>query len=228
MSRISLYSRNVLRVVLPVFVFSALLGAAPVPRPVVASKVTQVILPSAMYGHNVVLGKVRISPAAPPGGQEVFLDSSSSALGVPDSIFVKEGQYYGEFEAVSDDVAAAKSATVMAQTFEPGAQDTIQVKPLAVTSFVVDSSSGEGGLGQINAVVKLNVPVAFDTPVTFTTSNNAAISAPTGIYIPAGSNQVEFFFTTHSVFVPMFAKITVIKNATSQYRTIKVKPGPSW
>ncbi|RYG47644.1 hypothetical protein EON79_06775 [bacterium] len=220
-----MFSRSAGRFLAPVFVFTALVGAAPAPTPLVASKVTQVLLPTAMFGHNVIIGKVRISPAAPPGGQEVFLDSSDPSLMVPDSIFVKEGQYIGDFEAVSSDVAVQTNATVMAQTFEPGAQDTMQVKPLSVTGFTVDSNSIEGGLGSINAVVTLNTPVAFDTPVTFTSSNHAAISPPTGVFIPAGSDHVEFFFSAHVVFTDKSAKITVIKNASSKFRTFKVKAG---
>ncbi|RYG44749.1 hypothetical protein EON79_14245 [bacterium] len=184
--------------------------------------VKSLLLPDAMSGNGRIQGTVRLTMAAKAGGAVVRLASSSSSLTVPATVTVPEGQYTATFPAYSGDVPGGESATVTASADAGSATESVVIRPLTISSFVLSASTVVGGQ-DLTATVRLNADVAVETVLTLI-SSDPLVTVPATVTVPPGTRTVSFTLGTSATARAKNVRITIAKSGSSLYRTVKVTP----
>ncbi|RYG45871.1 hypothetical protein EON79_11550 [bacterium] len=192
-------------------------------RLLAAPAVKSLTLPASLYGNGKITGTVRLTQAAKAGGTVVSLSSSDSALRVPATVTVPEGQYSATFQASSSDVAALTNLTVTAATGTGSATVGVAVKPLTITSFTVSPTTATSN-STLTIFVKLAAPVAVDTVVSLTSAEPGLVPVPATVTIPAGRQTATVTVPLGSIAITKFVRITADKPGSSLYRTLKITP----
>ncbi|HEX3294265.1 MAG TPA: hypothetical protein VHR38_11070 [Solirubrobacterales bacterium] len=141
---------------------------------------------------NSTTGTVTLDAAAPSGGQQVDLQSSSpSRVSVPASVVVAEGQTNASF-SVSTTIGAPVTATLTASIGSSNATTELKVVDTAsVTSVKLERQCFTFGPFSSNRV-SLDVPAPGDTLVSLLSSDPSALSVPAGVTVPSGSSSAFF------------------------------------
>jgi hypothetical protein len=141
---------------------------------------------------NSTTGTVTLDAAAPSGGQQVDLQSSSpSRVSVPASVVVADGQTNASFP-VSTTLGAPVTATLTASIGSSNATTELKVVDKAsVSSVKLERECFTFGPFSSNRV-SLDVPAPGDTLVSLLSSDPSALSVPAGVTVPSGSSSAFF------------------------------------
>lgn len=141
---------------------------------------------------NSTIGTVTVDVAAPSGGQQVDLQSSSpSRVSVPTSVIVAPGETTASF-SVGTTIGAPVTATLTASIGSSNATAQLKVVDTAsVTSVKLERQCFTFGPFSSNRV-SLDVPAPSDTLVSLVSSDPSALSVPGGVTVPSGSSSALF------------------------------------
>jgi hypothetical protein len=142
---------------------------------------------------NSTTGQVTLDAAAPAGGQQVDLQSSSpSRVSVPASVVVAPGQTSASF-SVSTTVGAPLTATLTGSIGASNASTQLNVVDTeSVTSLKLERQCFTFGTFSLNRVA-LDVPARADTAVALSSSDDAVLDVPDSVIVP--EDQTSAFFT---------------------------------
>ncbi|RYG47255.1 hypothetical protein EON79_07845 [bacterium] len=198
---------------------SPILGAV---RTVAKAEVAAVEMSTFLVGCSRTAGRVRIKAASPEGGILVNLASSDPSVKVPSKVLVPAGSYSAEFEATSADVPSLATAIVTASVGNTATSDSIEVRPLAVSSLTMPSST-KGGTA-VTATVTLTANVSVSRTVTLTVNDKSLATVPTSVLVPAGARSVSFSIVTKSTSSQKSLTISAKKNESNVVKTLKINP----
>ena len=141
---------------------------------------------------NSTTGTVTVDVAAPSGGQEVDLQSSSpSRVSVPASVVVASGQTQASF-SVGTTSGVPVTSTLTASIGSSNATTQLKVVDTAsVKSVGLERRCFTFGPFSSNRV-SLDVPAPNDTLVSLLSSDPSALSVPAGVTVPSGSSSALF------------------------------------
>ena len=141
---------------------------------------------------NSTTGTVTVDVAAPSGGQQVDLQSSSpSRVSVPASVIVAPGETTASF-SVGTTIGPPVTSTLTASIGSSNATTQLKVVDTAsVTSVKLERQCFTFGPFSSNRV-SLDVPAPSDTLVSLVSSDPSALSVPGGVTVPSGSSSALF------------------------------------
>ncbi|HEY6652849.1 MAG TPA: hypothetical protein VI028_01860 [Solirubrobacterales bacterium] len=150
------------------------------------------VSPNTVLAPNSATGQLTLDAAAPSGGQQVDLQSSSpSRVTVPASVVVADGQTNASFP-VSTTIGAPVTATLTASIGSSNATTQLKVVDTAsVSSVKLERQCFTFGPFSSNRV-SLDVPAPADTLVSLLSSDSSALSVPAGVTVPSGSSSAFF------------------------------------
>ncbi|RYG38867.1 hypothetical protein EON81_02530 [bacterium] len=190
---------------------------------VIGPALASVELPASIPGQRYFNGVVHLDSPASAGGMVVNFSSSNPVLRPAAIVTIPAGASSATFSIVSSDVAVATNATITATAEGVSATATTSVKPLTIKSFTLALATVKGGVST-DAIVTLNETVGVNTLVTVESADPSVVIVPSSTTVVKGGSARTFTVKTKAVTVAKFVKITVTKNGTSTYRTLKVTP----
>ncbi|RYG99536.1 MAG: hypothetical protein EON58_03575 [Alphaproteobacteria bacterium] len=188
-----------------------------------APRVTAVELPASVSAQKYFTGTVRIDRPAPVGGQGVTFSSPDPGVRAAASVTIPQGATSASFSIVSNDVAVPQEARVVAESDGSTLTGTTTVRPLAVKSFAISTATIQGGLS-LEGTVTLAEAVGVNTPLSIESADPSVVIVPSSTTIIKNTAVRTFLIKTKAVAAAKFVKITVKKNGTTAYRTLKVTP----
>jgi len=178
--------------------------------------------PTTTYGGLTAVGTVVIGVPAPAGGVVVNLASSLAGTSVPATLTIPEGAVSADFNVVTTPVAAISTTTLTVTYGATSLSTTLTVKPLALSSFTLDTSTVLGGFGAVGTAT-ITAPAPPGGLTLTVTSSLAAASVPATVTIPEGATSASFNITTVPVSVSGTATITVKFSTSSMTAPLAVK-----
>ncbi|RYG43224.1 hypothetical protein EON79_17395 [bacterium] len=166
---------------------------------------------------------MRLIDPAPAGGRVVQLAAVDPGLRTATSVTIPQGQTSAEFSIVSNDVTELQNARVVATLGDSTATASMVVKPLAIKAFALSAATVKGGVS-VEGTVTLDEVVGVNTLVTVESADPAVVVVPSSTTVVKGGKARTFTIKTKAVTAAKYVKITVTKNGTSTYRTLKVTP----
>ena len=150
------------------------------------------VSPTTVLAPNSATGQVTLDAAAPSGGQQVGLESSSpSRVSLPTSVVVAPGETTASF-SVGTTIGAPVTSTLTASIGSSNATRQLKVVDTAsVTSVKLERQCFTFGPFSSNRV-SLDVPAPSDTVVSLVSSDPSALSVPDGATVPSGSSSAFF------------------------------------
>lgn len=165
-----------------------------------------------IIGGDSTTGTVTISNPAPATGVVVNLYSNSTAVQVPATTTVPNGQTSRTFNITSSAVSVDLIVTLRAAFNGTSATATLAVLAPTLTSFTFTPSTVTGG-NSATGRVSIDRP-AGPSGVTITLTKNASstgapyVTVPTTVKIPAGATSVTFPVTTTTVSRSVACQVT--------------------
>jgi hypothetical protein len=159
--------------------------------------------PSITPGGSTTIGKVSLlnGEVAPAGGVIVNLQSSNAGvLSVPSSVIIPEGATNVQFLGTASIIATDSTVTVTATVVGGAAKSTnVTVVGANLKTFTVTPSTLSGGT-PITGTITLAAPAPTGgASITVTSTNNALVTPPTPVIVPAGQSTVTFTIQTATV-----------------------------
>jgi len=182
--------------------------------------------PHAITGGADGSAFVELNGAAPAGGAEVTLTSSSDLLVPPTVVTVPAGGFLQHFTFRTSAVQAATTVTLTAGW--RGGQTTLDVTlqpgvPPAVWTLERTTTTGSEGS---NARVAIDVVQGTDTTFTLTSSNSAVARMAPTVTIPAGSPHAGVLIHTTNPAAPTTVTLSVSGGGVTKSATLTVNPIP--
>ena len=154
-------------------------------------------------GPGSSTGTVTLSSAAPSGGTQVDLTSSSPLVGVPAMVRVPYGSRQATFSFSYSSVTSSTDATISARLGTVTKSGTFTVAPsvVAIRDFALTMNPVVGGSAPSP---KLRVTLTRAAPaggvvVSLSYTNRSLVGAPGSVSIPAGQRSVEVTIATYPV-----------------------------
>jgi uncharacterized repeat protein (TIGR03803 family) len=158
--------------------------------------------PSVEDGHSSQ-GIVTLGVVAPAGGAIVKLSSPSTAIGLPPTVAVLEGETTGYFAITTKAITATTTALVTATVGSSSQQAlltiTFGIPGITVSSLTLSPTSVPGGSTTTDTVF-LSVPAPLGGAiVTLTSSDTTVATVPATILVPPGQTGTTFTVRTKTV-----------------------------
>ena len=197
---------------------------------------TVTIVPLVLIGFNLatlevtggssVTGTVWISGAAPAGGANVSLSSTSGVVAPPPTVNIPQGSSSTNFTITTSAVSAVDNVTVTASYNGPSYGVTLTVVPplpyLASLSFspaTVDSGSAATG------TVTLTSPAPLEGPsITLTGSFYAVAQVPNSVTVQPGATTATFAVPTSPISFIAPVNVIATYNGQTQSAILTVEP----
>lgn len=168
-------------------------------------------------------GYVQLSGRAPKGGFVVTLSSNSTAVTVPATVTVNEGESHAAFKIAAGSVTAATPVTISAVAGTVTETATLTVSPLGLSLISARPSSVDGGHSS-TGVVELNAPAGTAGVVVTLASSDPSTTVPASITIAAGHMSGKFQITTTAVTLQTSVTLTATSGTQSVTTTFVVNP----
>jgi hypothetical protein len=180
------------------------------------------ISPSVLTGGNTATGTVNLTTAADNASADVSLSSGgSSVIAIPASLRVPQGNKSASFSITTYGTSYKHSALITA-TYKAVTRSTyITCTPAALSGLSLPSSvlAGDSTTGLVN----LNGRSGAALTVTLS-SNNAAVTVPPSVSIPANStHSLPFKIQTDLVSVSSAVTISATLNSVTRSGTLAVQ-----
>jgi len=164
-----------------------------------------------------VVGYVALS-APTVTNRVVTLQSSSPHLVVPRTVRVGPGFDAASFAVKHVNVTAKETVTVTATYDGVTRTFSIELRPLVVTSLVLQNSN-LASLSGTTATVTLTSITDFDRVVNLTTTHSGLVTIPASVVVPAGSTVATFLVTVKKVTATTTFVVTATYNLTTKKAT---------
>ena len=176
---------------------------------------------STVQGGVSLTGTVALGGPAPATGAVVTLLSGNSAVTVPSSVVVPAAALTTTFPISTTGVSTLTSV-VISGTFYTTASATLNVNPAILSQLAVSPSTVLGG-GPSEGTVMLNGPAPPSGAIVTLSANNAAVTVPASVTVPAGATSTTFPIATSGVGSLTAAVVAGSYNG-SQSATLTVNP----
>ena len=176
---------------------------------------------STVLGGASLTGTVALSGPAPATGAVVTLLSGNSAATVPSTVIVPTGALTATFPITTSGVGA-RTSIVISGTFYTTASATLNVNPAVLSQLAVSPSTVLGGTPSVGTVT-LNGPAPPSGAIVTLSSNNAAVTVPASVTVPAGATSTTFPIATSGVGSLTAAIVAGSYNGT-QSATLTINP----
>lgn len=173
-------------------------------------------IPSTGFLGESITGTLSLTFAAPPGGYEVELNSSSPGLvSVPGRVVVPAGSISTTFQAVLAQSGSGGTPTIQATA--NGVTRSATVGVVTLQSPGISPSPAVSGM-QISVQVSLSaaVPPGRVVEVALTSSVPGVVSVPPTVLIPAGASSTSF-----PVVLPVVATDTPVELTATALGAVK-------
>ena len=184
--------------------------------------------PTSVLAGGSSTGTLTFDVAAPKGGVLVQLSADSTAVSLPKSVLLPEGQSACTFTTTTSGMDNLASHVITA-TYNGSAQTaTLTVKHVSITSLSVMPGTITGGTAPVGTVVFDNpVPeggLVVSLSVEITKGDANSVSVPMSLMVAPGSTSATFMVSSVGVDNPTTATITGTANSSSASGTLMVTP----
>lgn len=180
-----------------------------------------VVSASRLVGGVGVIGTVTLDQPAPIGGTTVTLAASNTAIALPASIFIPEGQTTGEFDIDASPVALATSVAITASCFGTEQSTIITIDAPTPHSVSLAQASITGGSATTATVLISGLAPAGGLQVRLA-SSSLAMSVPSTVTIPAGQMSASINIQTNVVSVDSTAVLSATANGVRARSTLAI------
>ncbi len=186
--------------------------------------VSLALSPEQVAGGSTVSATVTIATAAPRGGVEVRLASSSSAIAElsSTSVTVPSGQTTAAFTIRTNPVDSASQVTISASANNT-VSATLTVEAPQVSSISLAPAVLTGSQTSTATVTLTSVAAAPGATVTLAT-NSSYLSFSATATVPSGTTSVTFQVATVAVASTTSATITASSGGSSKSATLTINP----
>ncbi|HZH97630.1 MAG TPA: hypothetical protein VEX38_01550, partial [Fimbriimonadaceae bacterium] len=156
--------------------------------------------PAQVIGGESTTGTLTLSGPAPAGGRTITLTSSSSVIGVPPTVFIRESVSEIQFQ-ISTSRYAGSPATRYVQARSGDVTRTASITVTAtptISTLTLSPSSVKGGQNS-TGTVSLNAPAPAGGLVVELSDSSTAIDTPASVTVPAGARSATFVIQTQRV-----------------------------
>ena len=181
---------------------------------------------STVTGGNPAPAFIELNGAAPPGGAEVTLTSSSPLATPPATVTVPAGDFLHHFSIPTRPVTEPTTVTVTA-TWRGGAvSGSLVLNPgVAPATWTLERTTTTGSEGS-SARVSIDAVQTTDTTFTLASSHpDVAWTSPT-VTVPAGSPHAGVLVQTRSPVAPTTVTLSVTGAGVTRSATLTVNPVP--
>ena len=181
--------------------------------------------PPSVVGGEPSIGTVSLTTAAGLGGALIGLTSSNPGVAsVPSGVPVAQGSLSASFTIDTSAVTESTQVTIGATAAGTTQTATLTVRPRALSSLTLNSTSVLGGTSCTGTVTLNTSAPSEGFPVTLTTSDPAVASVPATVLVAQGETSAQFTVTTTVVSTP--TPVTVSASAGGAIRTAGIEVGP--
>jgi hypothetical protein len=177
------------------------------------------VLPASVIGGNTTFGTLTFTNPTPRGGVNVTIHSSSPAAQSFRSLHIPAGvtTYHFVIDTfrVPSDVDVTLSATYNGVTLN--APLTVEATPAILYGIYTNTHSATGGAGDQTGTVVLNGKAPEGGAVVALSSDNAAITVPESVTIPAGQRSATFTFTPNVVMADTSVNLSATYNGVTKF-----------
>ena len=148
-------------------------------------------------GCSTDRGLVRLTAAAPAGGQVVQLSSSNSSATVPASVTVAAGQTVGYFFTSTTYTPTTVSGAITGMSGGASASQTLNVRPIKVRSIALSPATVNGSSQTVNGTATLECTAPTTISINLVSSVPSVATVNTGtLTINSGASMATFTATT--------------------------------
>ena len=184
------------------------------------------VSPTTVVGGTNSTGTVTLATPAPSTGVSVSLTSNSTAITVPATVTVPANATTANFtittQAVSTQTVGQLTATVGATTLSA----SLTLSAPTLTELALNPNTVTSGSPSTGTVTISSAAPASGLVINLS-SNNASVTVPNSISVPAGATTATFTVTTTAVFSQVTATVTGVDpsgNNASAVLTLNIQP----
>jgi hypothetical protein len=165
---------------------------------------------------------VTLSAAAPAGGAAISISANNAAVTLPASVTVASGATSASFIASTTLVSASQTVVIITASYN-GASLTASLAelPVAVSSVQCAPASVNGGSSSTCTVTIASAAPAAGAVISIS-ANNAAVSMPASLTIPAGATSSTFTAYTSVVTTNQTVSLSALYGGVSQTASLAV------
>ena len=171
--------------------------------------------PSALGTGQATVCTVTLTKAA-TGSATVSLSSSSSLLPAPASMTISSGLSSGTFTATAGIVSADSSATLTATFAGQSRTSSVALSAQALLSGLTCAPTSVIGPATASCTVTLTKPASSGGMPIGLSSNNANVTVPASVTVPAASSSAGFTATAAAVTTDQAAALAAIANGVTK------------
>ncbi len=171
--------------------------------------------PSSLGSNASSTCTVSLNKAA-TASMTVAIGSSVSALTVPSSVTIANGQSSTTFSATTGTVSSTQTASVTASLNGVQQSTTVTVTVQVVPSSLTCSATSVTGPASTNCTITLSGPAPSGGAVVNVSSNNGSVTVPSTVSIVFGQSSGSFTANAASVTSNQLAQLIASYNGTSQ------------
>jgi hypothetical protein len=190
-------------------------------RPTVVKSV--VVAPTSVVGGGKATVTVSLTEAAPIGGADVTLESSSGKFPVPATMSIPAGKTSGVVSVVTSATSSTESVVVTAKLGGAATLGMVTVVPVALASFTAAPASVKAG-GSIVITVKLAAVSAVPVDVVMTTSDAALLPLPSIVTVPAGQLTLQQVISVGATGIKKAVVLRASTQTVPKLITVNVTP----
>ncbi|HLK56760.1 MAG TPA: hypothetical protein VKU00_09355 [Chthonomonadaceae bacterium] len=184
------------------------------------------VLPASVVGGKTTFGTLTLTNPAPLGGAPVTIHADNLAVAPIRTLRIPAGVTTFHFVIntyrVLSDVDVTLSATCSGVT--KTAPLTVQAKPVDLYGLYTDTPIASGGSGNHTGTVLLDGNAPEGGAIVTLSSDNAAVTVPESVTVPAGQKSANFTFTPNAVANDTGVKLTATYNGISKFTHFLVRP----
>ena len=180
--------------------------------------------PTSLTGRGTSSCSVSLSAAAPSGGLSVALNSNKAAVTVPASLSVPAAATSGSFTATASRVASTKTVVLSAALNGSSQTASLSLAPPVTVTALSCSPTSLIGRGTSSCSVSLSAAASSGGLSVALSSNNAAVTVPASLSVPAAATSGSFTATAGRVASIQTVVLTAALNGTSKTASLTLKP----
>ncbi len=180
------------------------------------------VAPNSLIGGKASTGTVTLNGAAPAGGINIPLSSSSASALVPTTAHINAGAISGTFSITTSAVSAVTAATIKATLSGVSKTATLTIDPPVLPTAVTLSLTRVLGSTNTTATVKINEAAPAGGVDIALSSSNAHAQVPATVHVNAGSSSASFTVTTTAVTATTTATIKATSSGVSKSANLTI------
>ncbi len=180
-----------------------------------------VLSPTSVVGGTDVTGTFTLNGAAPTGGIDVALSSSSSSAVAPTSVHIAEGATSSVFTISTSAVSTQSNVTITGSVGGSTKTATLTIVPPTLVSITLAPSTVVGGVISVGTL-NLSGPAPSGGITVSLSSNNSVARTPSTLTVPAGSQTADFNIATSIVTGPTNVTISGVQGTSTKTANLTV------